>query len=91
MNACRLLHPVKFPQNTLDLIYHDLLFCMNQSVGTSFYFQSKPITDDLCLKRYLRLIIRSHLSLDLPVDPASHLHILRIWSASCSIVNIPFS
>ena len=88
MNRIWLFHSLHISKNAFDFINYRLSILFKDPVCPSFYYQQESVTIYLCSQRYFRMIICPHLSLNLPVQSAAHLHGIFICHRTSSVVNI---
>ena len=92
MNSDRLSYMIQIPQDSFNLI--NCHFCTgtirtaDDAVRTSLYLEGKAFARNQSLKRYLRVIIRPHSSLYLPVQTSAHEHRFPVRTARCPVVDI---
>ena len=91
MNGIGFFHSFQISEYSLDLVDDRSALICKYSIGSSFYNQKKISAISFRLQKYFRMIIRSHLSLNLTMQPAAHLHGIFICHRTSSIVYITAS
>ena len=91
MHLLRFFDQIQILQDSLDFIHCGPAILLNNSVRSSLHYNIQFLTRHDNLKRHLRMISASHLSLNFPMNPSPKQHGLLIRCASLSAVQISLS
>ena len=85
----RLCQEFQAAENALDLVNGHAVLFLDDTVCPALHGDGKLTAGISGSQKHFRLIGRSHLSLNLTVEPAAHLHGLLVGHGSSSVINIP--
>ena len=85
----RLCQEFQAAENALDLVNGHAVLFLDDTVCPALHGDGKLTAGISGSQKHFRLIGRPHLSLNLTVEPAAHLHGLLVGHGSSSVINIP--
>ena len=91
----RLGYMFQITKHTFDFI--NCNFCLpgffmnDNAVCTAFHLDPESITRNFCFQTYLSMIIRTHASLYLPMQTASHQHCFFIHTPGSPVIDVSAS